>query len=214
MVVSSFSERLAEMNRENCNQLPTPQVAILRKATAMLRRSGILERCLKVGETAPDFAIECCGRDATTLYQLLSNGPVVVNFFRGLWCSYCKTELLAYQQVLAEIEELGAHYLAVSPHQHTVLEEFSDDYQVICDCDNQIAESFGIVYELKAEEKKLFTEWGLSLPEVNQSEKWELPLPATYIINPDHRIRFQFVDVDFRTRLAPEEIVSNLRQMV
>ncbi|MDK1024176.1 MAG: peroxiredoxin-like family protein [Gammaproteobacteria bacterium] len=211
MTVNCFSERLAEMNRENCNQLPTPQVAILLKATAMLRRSGILEKCLHVGESVPDFVITGCSNDASTLFKLLREGPVVINFFRGLWCAYCKTELLAYEQVLEEIEALGARYLAVSPHQNIQPDEFCDTYQVVCDCDNQIAKSFGIVYELGPDEKKLLTEWDLSLTEVNQSEKWELPLPATYIVNPDRRIGFQFVDADFRMRLPPDEIVNFLR---
>ena len=212
MIVSSFSERLAEMNRENCNQLPTPQVATLLKATAMLRRSGILEKCLQVGETAPDFDVVSCTNDATTLFRLLNEGPVVLNFFRGLWCSYCKTELLAYEQILDDLEALGAHYLAVSPHQNIQTEEFGHSYQVVCDCNNQIARSFGIVYELGPDEKQLFASWDLSLTEVNQSEKWELPLPATYIVNPDRRIGFQFVDADFRSRLPPEDIVNFLRQ--
>ena len=212
MILSSFSERLAEMNRENCNQLPTPQVAVLLKATAMLRRSGILEKCLHVGETAPDFDVVSCSNDETTLYRLLKEGPVVLNFFRGLWCSYCKTELQAYEQIMEELGALGASYLAVSPHQNIRQEEFGENHQVICDCNNQIARSFGIVYELGPDEKQLFTSWDLSLTEVNQSEKWELPLPATYIVNPDRRIGFQFVDADFRSRLPPEDIVNFLRQ--
>jgi peroxiredoxin len=178
----------------------------------MLRRSGILERCLQVGETVPDFDVVSCSNDATTLYRLLNEGPVVLNFFRGLWCSYCKTELLAYEQILDDLETLGAHYLAVSPHQNIQTEEFDHSFQVVCDCNNQIARSFGIVYELGPDEKLLFASWDLSLTEVNQSEKWELPLPATYIVNPDRRIGYQFVDADFRNRLPPEDIVNFLRQ--
>lgn len=213
MVISSFSEKLAAMNRMNCDQLPTPQAAILLRATALLRRSGILEKCLQVGETAPDFQISDCGDLNTSLYKLLQQGPVIINFFRGMWCSYCNVELQAYEQVLEEINTLGAQYLAISPHQNIRPEDYSGKFQMVCDCDNEIAKTFGIVYELSLAEKKLFTEWDLSLTDVNQSEKWELPLPATYIINSDRRIGFQFIDADFRTRLPPDEIVTYLHQL-
>lgn len=210
MVFDSFIEHLAEINRVTCDQLPTPQMAVMRRAVAALRKSGIVQKCLQAGETAPNFNFINAANEQTSLYALLTDGPAVINFFRGFWCNFCKTELEAYQKVLPQIKAHGAYYLAISPHQEVPEEELYKNYQMICDCDNQIARSFGIVYELKEAEISLFTEWGICLDEVNQCKKWELPLPATYLIGQDRSVEFHYVDADFRKRLSPDELIEEL----
>jgi peroxiredoxin len=211
MGMDSFIEQLAEVNRENCDQLPTPQLAVLRRAVGALRKSGIVTRCLQTGETAPDFNFINAADEQTSLYELLATGPTVINFFRGFWCSFCRTELEAYQKVQSKLETLGAHYLAVSPHQE--IQEDEHFQNLICDCDNQIAESFGIVYELQDDEKALFREWGICLDEINQCRKWELPLPAVYLIGQDRLVEFEYVDADFRKRLSPDELIEGLMRL-
>jgi len=212
MTINSFTEQLERLNAMTCDELPTPQMATLRRAISRLRRSGILECCLQKGETAPDFSYMDRNGKQGTLYKLLEKGPVVINFFRGFWCSYCKIELAAYEQVLPQILEAGASYLALSPQQKLSTSDFPDAYQLVCDCNNKIARAFGIAYQLGDDEKRLFTQWNLLLDEENQSDAWELPLPATYIVAPDHSISFQFADADFRTRLAPDAITTLLLQ--
>lgn len=210
MGFDSFTEHLAEINRISCDQLPTPQMAVLRRAVSDLRKSGIVGKCLQTGETTPDFSFINAANEQSSLYALLADGPIVINFFRGFWCNFCRTELEAYQKVLPQFEALGAYYLAVSPHQPIAAQEQYRNYQVMCDCDNQIARSFGIVYELQDVEKSLFAEWGIRLDEVNQCKKWELPLPATYLIGQDRMVEFQYVDADFRKRLSPDELIEAL----
>ena len=210
MGFDSFTEHLAEINRISCDQLPTPQVAVLRRAVAALRKCGIVEKCLQPGETAPDFNFINADNEQSSLYSLLAHGPAVINFFRGFWCNFCRTELEAYQKVLSQFEVLGAYYLAVSPNQQIPVQEEYRNYQTVCDCDNQIGRSFGIVYELQDKEKSLFTDWGICLDEVNQCKKWELPLPATYLIGQDRLVEFQYVDADFRKRLSPAELIEAL----
>lgn len=210
MGFDSFTEHLAEINRKSCDRLPTPQMAVLRRAVSDLRKSGIVEKCLQAGETTPDFSFINAANEQSSLYALLADGPTVINFFRGFWCNFCRTELEAYQKVLPQFEALGAYYLAVSPHQPMPAQEQYKNYQVMCDCDNQIGRSFGIVYELQDVEKSLFAEWGIRLDEVNQCKKWELPLPATYLIGQDRMVEFQYVDADFRKRLSPDELIEAL----
>ena len=70
------------------------RLAVSERAAAELFATGIEERILPVGATAPEFALQ----DAKTgqmvrLSDLLALGPVVVKFFRGRWDPYCVTEL-------------------------------------------------------------------------------------------------------------------------
>lgn len=204
-------DKLAQLRANNCAELPTPELAILTKTVARLRRSGMQQKCLQVGESAPDF--EFAGEDdkVRRFYQLLSQGPVVINFFRGFWCQYCQTEIEAYENIQSELERMGCSYFAISPQQPETASYQPANYQVIFDRDNKIARQFGLVYALEPEEKQLFKSWGLDLGIVNGNEKWELPIPATFMICPDRTIGYEFVDVDFRARCCPEQLIEEIR---
>ncbi|MCB1645785.1 MAG: redoxin domain-containing protein [Pseudomonadales bacterium] len=213
MTDKTFTDKLAQLRSRFCDQLPTPEVAVLARATARLRRSGILSDSLQTGETVPDFEFiaQCGGK--RRLYQLLEQGPVVLNFFRGFWCSWCKTELEAYREIHADLAGIGVSYLAISPQRIPEQSPLIDGCDVIFDRNNQIARHFGIVYRLEEEEVALFRGWGLDLLAVNDTAVPELPLPATYLIKQDRSIGYRFVDVDFRERCCPEALIDEIHQL-
>ncbi len=208
----SFVDKLASLRATSCAELPTPQLAILTRATARLRRQGLVNKCLQPNETVSDFQFIDRHNTPRSFYGLLESGPVIINFFRGYWCPFCRTELEAYANVQQELEELGCYYLAISPQEPVQDAAVPGNYSVVFDRDNQIARQFGLVYALEADEIELFRSWGLRLDEVNGSTRWELPLPATFIIRRDRTIGFEFVDVDFRARCCPEDLIENVRQ--
>jgi peroxiredoxin len=213
MVDVSFVDKLAKLRANNCAELPTPELAILTRTVARLRRDGMVHHCLQAGETVPDFSFIDREDNHDSFYSLLGRGPVVINFFRGFWCSYCRTELEAYSKVQEELEALGCYYLAISPQKVAPELETPANYQVIFDKDNQVARQFGIVYSLEQDEIELFNGWGLRINEVNESGKWELPLPATFIVRQDRTIGYEFVDVDFRTRCCPNDLIEKVNQV-
>lgn len=204
-------DKLAQLRATSCQELPTPELAVLTRTTARLRRSGISQKCLQAGETVPDFDFIDLNDNHVTFYSLLAKGPVVLNFFRGFWCPFCKTELEAYTNIQEQLEQLGCSYLAISPQKLMVEQNLPENYQVIFDRDNQIARQFGIVYSLEADEIDLFNGWGLQLDVANESAKWELPLPATYIVTQERTIGYEFVDVDFRARCCPDDLIEQIK---
>ena len=60
-------------------------LAVMHRATEELRRSGILEHVLKVGDKAPDFALPDGNGTIVNSKSLLARGPLVVTFYRGVW---------------------------------------------------------------------------------------------------------------------------------
>ncbi len=212
--------KLAALRSAACDDMPTPELATLTRTTARLRRSGILQRCLQVGESVPNFSFVDGQQNPRHLYDLLADKPVVVNFFRGFWCSFCQTELEAYAAAREELEQLGCYYLAISPQKLSLDNEMrkvgsnSDNFQMLFDKDNAIAKQFDLVYKLEPEEIALFEKWGLQLDVVNECASYELPLPATYLINQDRTIGYQFVDADFRTRCCPDELIEEVRAII
>lgn len=210
---TDFLQKMARLRADTCDQLPTPQMAVLARLTARLRRSGILNRCLQIGETAPDFTFIDSDDNPASLYALLAEGPVVINFFRGFWCPYCRTELEAFETIRTQLEDLGCHYLAITPQEPSEQTPGAGDYQLIFDKRCKIARQFNLVYALVEEEITLFEEWGVRIDLVNEAGQWELPLPATYVIAPDRTVSFEFVDVDFRSRCCPDDLIREVESL-
>ncbi len=182
-----------------------------------LQRSGILDMAIGTGQQAPDF--ELPGKDgaAIRLSSLLASGPVVVTFYRGGWCPYCNLQLRAYESMLPELTALGARLVAVSPQapdpNSDVTAQHTMDFDVLSDAGNQVARRYGLVFQLPPSWRDAYAGKGIVLPEINGGADWDLPAPATFVVEPSGRITLSYVDVDYRNRLEPAEILAGVRSL-
>jgi hypothetical protein len=64
---------------------PKEAVEVMHKATEDLKKSGIMDRAIKVGDKAPDFTLRNAHSKPVQLKERLSQGPVVLGFYRGRW---------------------------------------------------------------------------------------------------------------------------------
>jgi hypothetical protein len=64
---------------------PRERIEIMHRATEALRRSGLAERALKVGDLAPAFELDNQDGQLVRSVDLLAHGPLVITFFRGHW---------------------------------------------------------------------------------------------------------------------------------
>ena len=60
-------------------------VEAMHRATAELKGSGAEDRALKIGDLAPNFTLLNQDDIQVSSTDLLREGPLVVNFFRGHW---------------------------------------------------------------------------------------------------------------------------------
>jgi peroxiredoxin len=187
------------------------------RADMELAASGIAQRALKAGDRAPDFSLPDTRGGFVRLNGLLAAGPVVLSFYRGGWCPYCNLELRALQQALPEITRLGATLVAVSPQTPdeslSTAEKNALAFPVLSDAGSATAKSFGIAYYLGEELRPIYTRFGHALPDENGDESWVLPIPATYVIDTEGTIALAYVDVDYRNRLEPTEILTALQSL-
>jgi len=194
--------------------LPPDKAQLLEKAAQDLQRSGIADQVLKAGAQAPDFTLPNAVGKPVNLDKALSSGPVVVTFYRGIWCPYCSLQLKAYQKILPEIQRLGGSLIAISPQspdqsQATLLKNFLQ-YEVLSDLGNQVARQFGLVYKVPAAVRDVYRSFGTDLPAFNADSSWELPIPGTFVIGNERRILLSYADSDPRNRLEPATIVEAL----
>jgi peroxiredoxin len=198
-------------------QAPAEVRDAMGRADMELAASGITQRAWKAGDRAPDFCLPDARGGYVSLNGLLTAGPVALSFYRGGWCPYCNLELRALQQALPEITRLGARLVAVSPQTpHESLSTAKKNalaFPVLSDAGSATARSFGIAYDLAEELRPIYAHFGHDLPDKNGDESWVLPIPATYVIDRDGTIALAFVDVDYRNRLEPAEILTALQSL-
>ncbi len=81
----SLADKLAATRAASATRIPPEKAEIMHRATDDLRRSGIMDRIVKVGSAAPAFALANHDGSRVASAELLSRGPLVVSFFRGSW---------------------------------------------------------------------------------------------------------------------------------
>ncbi|MBT3911965.1 MAG: AhpC/TSA family protein [Rhodospirillaceae bacterium] len=174
-------------------------------------------KSLAKGDQAPNFILSDAHGNATALRAVLMEGPIVLVFYRGRWCPYCSAELAAYQLAMPEITARGAKLVAISPEipddPLTPGEIDSLSFEVLSDPGNTVARKFGLVYEVDSDTRSEFEGLGLDLSKVNGDERWELPVPATFIVDSNREIVFASTEPDYRTRAEPADVVAALDHM-
>ncbi|SDN51102.1 Peroxiredoxin [Paenibacillus sp. yr247] len=173
---------------------------------------------LKEGDKAPNFTLANSLGERVNLYDELAKGPVVLTFYRGSWCPFCNVQLRAYQQLLPEIEKFGGQLIAVTPQSpdNSLSQKEKEEltFQVLSDSNGRVADSYQILFELPDYLQKVFTNsFGLDLTVFNASDRWVLPVPATFIIDKEGIVRRAHVNPDFMKRMESQEIIDQLKKL-
>ena len=175
---------------------------------------GIVARALQVGDQAPNFTLQNRFGVEVTLKGFLSEGPVVLTWYRGGWCPYCSIALRYLQQVLDQFEAVGANLVALTPElpdkSLTTVESNMLDFEVLTDVDAEVAKKYGLVFKLIPEVAEIYQEL-FDLADYNGNDQAELPLAATYVIDQNGIIRYAFLNADYRQRAEPVDIIKALR---
>ena len=118
------------------------------------------------------------------------------------------------QLELDQITSSGAQLIAISPQlpdQSLVLQEEEHlDFHMLYDAQNRVAKAFGLVFALPQALRPVYAEFGINLPVANGDDTFELPVPATYVVDKNSRIILDFMDVNHTIRLEPSRIVESL----
>src|SRR5271154_3341835 len=189
---------------------PPHVVAIMHKATADLIATGQADRAPKAGATAPKFELPDAHGKMVGSAGLLGKGPLVVTFYRGVWCPYCNMDLQAIEAAAAEIRALGASLVAISPqtapNRRKSERENALSFPILSDHGNAIANEFGLRFRLPDELIALYKGFGNDLAVGNGEPSWTLPMPARYIIDSNGVIAYAEVNADYTKRPDPSEL--------
>jgi peroxiredoxin len=197
---------------------PTREVLdTMRRATNELIDSSQAQRAKKAGDTAPDFTLNDPDGKPVSSRELLTKGPLVISFYRGVWCPYCNLELQALQEALPEIAARGASLVAISPQTAPNSRKSQRDnkleFPILSDSKSEVANAFGIRFALPDYLIELYKGFTTDLPALNNDPAWVLPMPARYVIGTDGIIAYSEVNPDYTQRPDPSELLPVLDRL-
>jgi peroxiredoxin len=138
----------------------------------------------------------------------------VICFVRGRWCPFCVSQLEAMNDILPQIQQTQTSLIAISPQ--TVQQSFfmADQHKLrfplLSDSGNHVARQFGLVYRVPDFQQAVYRRVFINLPFANGDDTWELPIPATYILERDGSVLYASVNADYTERPEPSEILQAL----
>ena len=208
----SLREQLAERKELSAKYVPKETQAIHARVIAELKAQS---NNLSPRAKASEFLLNDHYGKPVSSAELLNRGRLVICFFRGRWCPFCVGQLEAMNQILPSIVQAQASLVAISPQ--TVQQSFfmADQHKLrfplLSDAGNKVARQFRLTHRVPESQEAVYRRAFVNLPFTNGDESWELPIPATYILDRDGTVLYASANEDYTQRPEPSDIVLALK---
>jgi len=154
---------------------------------------------VEVGSMVLEAKLSTVKGDTVSLEDVLGNEKSILIFYRGGWCPYCVRHLAAVGEYEEMILEKGYRIIAISPDLAEDTAEYADtaefNYSLYSDSELSTIKAFGLAFESVSKRTQ---------------KKRVLPVPAIFIVDAEGRITFRHVDVNYKERLTPEDLLKAL----
>lgn len=173
---------------------------------------------LKVGDQAPIFKAKDNKGNELFLPDLYKDKPVVLMFYRGAWCPACNRHLTAFEDSIKYINQTGARLVAIAPETMEKVGETVDktkaSYSIIADPNGHIMNAYKLEFNVTPEYQKMINEkLSSDIATYNGTKDARLPVPATYIIGTDGKIKYVYFHPDYHQRASVLEIINEIKKL-
>jgi len=162
---------------------------------------------LLIGETIPEASLMGMGGKEVNLKKFVESKPTVVIFYRGGWCPFCNRQLAGLQKIEKDILKMGYQILAVSPDSPENLKKTMDkntlSYTLVSDASMDVAKKFGIAFQAPERYRKFLTK-----SSGGKNTENLLPVPAVFLLDTEGKIKFEYINPNYRERLNPELLMA------
>ncbi|WP_262692743.1 peroxiredoxin-like family protein [Kordiimonas aestuarii] len=208
--------------------LPPEITSLIEQGAGEISALDIVERALRPKMGVPGFELEKYGGGTGKLKDYLDRGPLVLTFYRGVWCPYCNLQLREYDGRLHEITRLGASLVAVTPEMPGAVDRLqaagvpedvisgavtSVGFDVLHDAGNTLAEKCGLVFELPKSHRDVLDQIGIDVKALTGNGSYMVADPATYVVGQDGLVFRAFVPNNYRKRTEVDSIIEALRDL-
>lgn len=210
----SLRDQLADRKAQITKYVQAEIQAVHSRVVADIDKQGIASRVLRAGDQAPEFTLEDHNGRPVVSTELLAQHRLVVCFIRGRWCPFCVAQMEVMNYMLPDFHSAGAALIGISPQtvqqSSFMVEQHRLKLPLLSDRGNRLARQFGLVYQVPPDQKAVYRSAFVNLALANGDESWELPIPATFIIERDGRISYASAATDYTQRPEPADILKRL----
>jgi peroxiredoxin len=204
--------------REKCRESTPAHIwRIRQEAIDDLVSSGIAEGAVHAGDHVPEIRLRNSLGQKVSSRGVLSNGPLIIVFYRGGWCPYCTLDLGAIQTIAQQLRASGASIIAISQqsaHASRSTERMNGlSFPSLVDRGGRAARAFGLRWTLSRELRAAELESGLDLAAENDELSWTLTMPARYVISPEGIVEYADISADYTRRCDPTELLPALNEI-
>lgn len=184
----------------------------------ILAKENVAKYALKVDDQFPHFSLPTIsGEEFNSEKVLKDKRYLIVSFYRGGWCPYCQRELQALNESLKDFQNKGAALIAITPEKSSKAQEtqseYAPDIEIVHDDKCSFAKKLGLAFDLPENLQATYREdLDINLENYNGKGDFKLPVPATYILDSNHKIIKSHIDIDYKKRLDPQEILDFLSE--
>ena len=195
--------------------VPAEAQAVHAQAVAELKGRNLQANILPSGASMPGFELEDHDGKRIRSSDLLAKSRLVLCFIRGRWCPFCVGQMEAMNLIAPQIGEAGALLAAISPQtvkqSYFMHDQHRLKFPLLSDAGNKVARQFRLTYRVPATEEAIYRRAFVNLALANGDGSWELPIPATYIIDRDGRILYASAGEDYTDRPEPSDLLNLLQ---
>jgi len=211
---TSLNDLVAQLK----DMFPADKFAVFNNDADQLGRTHTSPLAINRGDRVADFSLPNADGKIINLQDLLKQGPVVLNFYRGVWCPYCNLHLKLLQDFLPQIKQVGATLLAISPMNPDSAKASIDtnqlEYEVLSDAGNKVARQYTRAFKNAEEPIQTMADLGYDFYSFYDDKSAELPVSATFIIGSDSIATFaESEGGDYRQRTEPTVIINALHEI-
>jgi peroxiredoxin len=169
---------------------------------------------LKVGDKAPAIAgIDQNGKKVS-LKEILKNGEAVIIFYRGQWCPYCNKQLSHLNDSLSYITAKGGSIITITPETadniKKTISKTKASFSILEDKGLAIMKDYKVSFAVDEKTIEKYKGYGIDFSKANGDNGANLPVPATYIVGKNGKIKYVFFNADYSKRASVKDIVNNL----
>jgi peroxiredoxin len=166
---------------------------------------------LLTGEVLPDVVLNSPDGSDHRFSELLREKPSVVLFYRGGWCPFCNNHLAEIQQVQNEILALGYQIIAISSDSPEDLRvtgvKQNLNYRLFSVGEGNLIQKIGIAFKSPERYSAMLFE------NSNGLNDGFLPVPSLFVAGTSGKIRFEYINPDYRTRLSGKLLLAVLNNI-
>jgi peroxiredoxin len=176
-----------------------------------------IARMAAAGRRAPAFVLPDANGKPVSSAELLRKGPLVVTFYRGLWCPCCQRDLQAAEGIVGHLRSLGGSVVAICPKIEEIgslafRDENNLSFPILVDTDGDVSVAFGIHWT-PDDLETIGDEFGADLVRLVDGMNWILPMQARYGVGQDGVIAYADVAFDDAAVSQPAKVLPVLKRL-